>query len=43
MEEWEHVTTMREIVREDSPVRQHDTRVEGTREEKKGQKQVDSD
>ena len=36
MEEWGHVTTVREIAREeDSPVRQHSTRVEGTRGKRK--------
>ena len=34
MEGWEHVTTAREVIRgEDSPVRKHSTRAEGTREE----------
>ena len=34
MEEWGHVTTVREVIRgEDSPVRKHSTRAEGTREE----------
>ena len=44
MEGWKHVTTMREVIREeDSPVRRSSTRVEETREEIKDQKQIAND
>ena len=44
MEGWGHVTTAREVIREeDSPIKRHSTRAEGIREEIKDQRLVGSD
>ena len=39
MEEWGHMTTVREVVRgDDSPIGKHSTKVEGTVEKMKNQR-----
>ena len=44
MEDWEHMTTVRELIRrDDSPVGRCDTKVEETRGKMKNQRQVSSD
>lgn len=40
MEEWEHMTAVREVIREDSSIEENKTRVEGAREEIEDQREV---
>ena len=44
MQDWEHITTMGEVVREEhSPVERYSTRAKGTRKRRRKQKQVSID